>query len=184
MSRSTTGEAATWQEGRRQRTWELFQMGWRQRQIATALGVSEGAVSQWLAQVRRDGPAALNPRPRPGRPPRLSPAQQAQVLALLGQGATAFGFRGDRWTRQRVAEVIRRAFGVRYHPAHISRLLDRWGWSRQKPLRRARQRDEAAIKEWREKRYPALVKRGRASGPRSYSEVRPGSSCLPSLCSA
>jgi transposase len=61
-----------------------------------------------------------------------------------------------------VAEVIRREFGVRYHPDHISRLLDRWGWSRQKPIRRARQRDEAALQEWLEKRYPALVKRGPA----------------------
>src|SRR5919202_622659 len=104
MSRSTTSEAATWREGRRQRAWELFQMGWRQRQIATALGVSESAVSQWLAQVRRDGPEALKSRPRPGRPSRLAPAQQAQVPTLLGQGATAFGFRGARWTRQRIAE--------------------------------------------------------------------------------
>jgi len=65
MSRSATREAATWREGRRQRAWELFQMGWRQRQIATALGVSEGAVSQWLAQVRRDG----RPRSNHGRGP-------------------------------------------------------------------------------------------------------------------
>jgi transposase len=144
-------------------------MGWRQRQIATALGVSEGAVSQWLAQARRAGPEALKQCPRSGRPPRLSPAQQAQVPALLRQGARAFGFRGDRWTRQRIAEVIRRAFGVRYHPAHISRLLDRWGWSRQKPMRRARQRDETAIQEWLQQQYPALVKKGPASAPRSYS---------------
>jgi len=68
-----------------------------------------------------------------------------------------------------VAEVIRREFGVTYHPDHISRLLDRWGWSRQKPIRRARQRDEAAIQEWLEKRYPALVKKGHAEVPRSSS---------------
>jgi transposase len=137
-------------------------MGWRQRQIATAFGVSEGAVSQWLAQARHAGPEALKSRRRSGRPPRLSPAQQAQVLILLGQGATAFGFRGERWTCPRVAEVIRREFGVRYHPDHVSRLLDRWDWSRQQPIRRARQRDEAAIQAWREQRYPALVKRGPA----------------------
>src|SRR5262249_15212153 len=58
---------------------------------------------------------------------------------------------------------------VRRHPAHISRLLDRWGWSRQKPIRRARQRDAAAIAEWLEERYPALVKKGPASAPRSSS---------------
>jgi transposase len=162
MNRSTTSEPTSWREGRRQRAWELFQLGWRQRQIAAALGVSEGAVSQWLAQARRRGPAALKARPRPGRPARLSPAQQAVVPTLLRRGATAFGFRGERWTRQRVAQVIRRELGVTYHPAHISRLLDRWGWSRQKPIRRARQRDEAAIQAWREERYPALVKKGPA----------------------
>jgi transposase len=169
MSRSTTRETATWREVRRQRAWELFHMGWRQHQIATAFGVSAGAVSQWLAQARREGPEALKQQSRSGRPSRLSPAQQAQVLDLLHQGATAFGFLGDRWTRQRIAEVIRRTFGVRYHPAHISRLLDRWGWSRQKPIRRARQRDEAAIQEWLEERYPALVKRGSVEEPRSSS---------------
>ena len=169
MSRSTTKEAATWREGRRGRAWELFQMGWRQHQIATALGVSASAVSQWLAQARQAGPEALKQQPRSGRPSRLTAAQQAEVPALLRQGATAFGFRGDRWTRQRIAEVIQRTFGVRYHPAHISRLLDRWGWSRQKPIRRARQRDEAAIREWREERYPALIKKGPAEAPRSSS---------------
>src|SRR5436305_10255392 len=144
-------------------------MGWRQHQIATALGVSESAVSQWLTQARQEGAEALQQRSRSGRPPRLTAAQQAEVPALLCQGASTFGFRGDRWTRRRIAEVIRRAFGVRYHPAHISRLLDRWGWSRQKPIRRARQRDEAAIQEWLEERYPALVKRGSVEEPRSSS---------------
>jgi transposase len=160
MSRSTTREPTTWREGRRLRAWQLLRQGWRQRQIAAALGVSEGAVSQWLTQARQAGKVALKRRPRSGRPPRLSPAQQAQAVALLGRGAKAFGFRGDRWTRQRVAELIQREFGVRYHPTQVGRLLGRWGWTRQKPVRRARQRDEAAIRAWREEQYPALVKRG------------------------
>jgi transposase len=162
MRRSTTEAPKTWREGRRLRAWELFQQGWRQRQIALALGVSEGAVSQWLTRARQAGSSALYDRPHPGRPPRLSPEQQARVPALLHQGAPAFGFRGDRWTLKRVREVIRRAFGVTYHPSHISRLLRQWDWTRQKPVPRARQRDEAAINAWREHRYPALVKKGPA----------------------
>jgi transposase len=84
------------------------------------------------------------------------------VRALLRQGAAARGFRGDRWTQKRVREVIRREFGVQYSLSQISRLLRQWPFSRQKPIRRARQRDEAALREWREHRYPALVKRGSA----------------------
>jgi transposase len=160
MSRSTIREPTTWREGRRLRAWQLFRQGWRQRAIAAALGVSEGAVSQWLTQARQAGKAALKQRPRSGRPPRLSAAQQAQAVALLGRGAKAFGFRGERWTRQRVAQLLQREFGVKYHPTQVGRLLGRWGWTRQKPVRRARQRDEAAIRAWREEQYPALVKRG------------------------
>lgn len=161
MSESTTEAVKTWREWRRLRAWTLFQHGWSQRQIALALGVSEGAVSQWLTRARQAGLGALHDRPRPGRPPRLSPEQQARVPALLRQGAPAFGFRGDLWTRKRVREVIRREFGVTYSPSHISRLLRHWDWTRQKPVTPARQRDEAAIQEWREQQYPALVKRGR-----------------------
>jgi transposase len=161
MSRSVSDAPTTWREGRRLRAWELFQQGWPQRQIAQALGVSEGAVSQWLTEARHAGTTALHSRPHPGPQPRLSPEQQARVRALLRQGAVALGFHGERWTQQRVRELIRREFGVIYSPSHISRLLDQWHFSSQKPIRRARQRDEAAIRQWREKRYPALAKRGR-----------------------
>jgi transposase len=152
----------TWREGRRLRAWALFQQGWRQRQIAHALGVSEAAVSRWLSQARQAGINVLLDRPHPGPKPRLSPEQRARVPALLRRGAPAFGFRGDRWTLKRVREVIRRQLGVTYSPSHISRLLRQWDWTWQKPVPRARQRDFAAIKAWREQRYPALVKKGHA----------------------
>jgi transposase len=160
MSSETTKEPTTWREGRRLRAWALHQQGWPVGKIAEALGVTHGAVSQWLTRARKEGEAALHDRPRPGRVPRLTPAQQAQVPALLARGAAAWGFRGDRWTRERVGEVLRREFGVTYHPAHISRLLAGWGWSVQKPQRQAIQRDEAAIQAWRAQRLPEIEKRG------------------------
>ncbi len=79
---------------------------------------------------------------------------------LLERGAPAYGFRGEVWTCSRVAEVIGREYGVRYHPAHVSRLLKTLGLSVQKPVKRARQRDEEAIRRWKEERWPEL-KRGR-----------------------
>src|SRR5438270_7723133 len=106
MSRPVSEEAATWREGRRLRAWELSQQGWSQHEIAQALGVSGGAVSQWLTVARQAGVVALHRHPPPGPAPRLSPEQQAAVRALLRQGAVACGFRGDHWTRQRVREVI------------------------------------------------------------------------------
>jgi transposase len=153
-------EPATWREGRRFRAWELHQQGWKVGQIATALGVTHGAVSQWLKRAQTAGKAALAHRPKLGHPPRLPLEQQTQAPELLRQGATAWGFDSDRWTRARIASVLERQFGVHYSLPHLSRLLARWGWTRQKPTRQARQRDEKQVQEWREKTWPEAEKRG------------------------
>lgn len=145
-----------WREGRRLRAWELHEAGWSGARIAEALGVTPGAVSQWLARGRTGGREALRTQPRPGKQPRLTAAQRAQIPSLLTQGAEAHGFVGDVWTTKRVAVVIQRACGVRYHPAHVSRLLRQLGWTLQKPIQRASQRDERKVTAWREQEWPAL----------------------------
>ena len=149
-----------WREGRRRRAWELKQAGWKQTEIAAALGVTSGAVSQWLTRARADGvEEGLRAHPASGRPPKLTPEQCAQLPALLDRGAEASGFRGQVWTCKRVGEVIRRTFGVTYDPSHVGRLLHTLGYSVQRPVARATQRDEAAIRGWWERRWPALKKR-------------------------
>jgi transposase len=124
----TTKARLDWREGRRRRAWELKEAGWKQPQSAAALGVTSGAVSQWVKRARSEGgEEGLRPHPAPGPTPKLTPDQLAQVPALLDRGAEAYGFRGQVWTCKRVGEVIRRTVGVTYHPAHISRLLHRLG---------------------------------------------------------
>lgn len=157
MNTPKTGtDVGTW---RRQRAWELYQAGWWQKDIAVALGVSRGAVSQWIKRGREGGVEALRTRPRPGGPAKLTAEQRAQIPGLLARGAEAYGFRGDVWTAARVAAVIWRSFGVRYQRDHVSRVLRQAGWSRQQPIERATQRDEAAIRRWYEECWPALRKK-------------------------
>lgn len=92
----------------------------------------------------------------------------AAGLALLEHGAEAYGFCGQIWTCQRVAEVIRRSFGVSYHPAHVSRLLHAVRQSVQEPRTRATQRNEEAIQAWWQERWPTLEnKRPRKGAPSS-----------------
>jgi transposase len=153
-------------EWRRLRAWGLHQQGWRGKELAEALGVTEGAVSQWLKRAREQGVAALRHRMPPGPTPQLTVEQREQLPALLAYGAEAYGFLGDQWTTERVARVIQREFGVRYHPAHVSRLLRQLGWSVQKPITRATQRDEAAITAWTAARWPALQAKPKASSKR------------------
>jgi transposase len=159
MSQASTTKPHDWREGRRLRAWELARQGWSQRQIAAALGVTHGAVGQWLSRAKRQGVQALRRHPAPGPQPKLAAEERAQLLALLARGAEAFGWRGNVWTARRVVALIEQEFRVRYHAAHVSRLLRALGWSPQQPIRRASQRDEQAIARWSAERWPALKKR-------------------------
>src|SRR5438270_2945362 len=150
-----------WREWRRFRALQLKQQGWYQRDIAAALGVSEDAVSRWLARARDGGPEALQSRTSPGRPPKLDAAQKRLIPEFLWHGAEAYGFRGEVWTRARIAQVIEEEFGVRYHKGHVGRLLQELRWTPQVPIRRALQRDEEAIRRWRAEVWPDLLQRTR-----------------------
>jgi transposase len=166
MGTTASGAPRDWREGRRLRALELHEAGWSGKGIAAALGVTAGAVSQWLKRAREGGREALRSHPPPGPTAKLTDAQRAALPDVLAKGAEAYGFVGDVWTTKRIAVVIKRAFVVSYHPAHVSRLMRRIGWTVQKPIRRASQRDEAKVTAWREETWPALsAKRSRKAGP-------------------
>jgi transposase len=148
-----------WREWRRLRALQLKQEGWYQRDIADALGVSEVTVSRWLAHARDGGPQALRTHPTPGHPPKLTPEQKRLIPEFLWHGPEAYGFRGEVWTRARIAKVIEEEFGVRYHKGHVGRLLQQLHWTPQVPIRRAIQRDEEAIRRWRAEVWPDLQRR-------------------------
>jgi transposase len=156
-----------WLEGRRRRAWELKQQGWKPQEIATALGVTKGAVSQWMRRVREGGVEALRRHPPTGPTTTLTPEQVAQLPSLLAPGAEAYGYRGDVWSTKRVAEVMWRTFGVSEHPAHVSRLLRSVRLSVQPPIERATQRNEQAIAAWRDEGWPALKKKRPQNSARS-----------------
>lgn len=160
-------EPKDWREGRRLRAWDLHEQGWPQKQIAAALGVTAGAISQWIKRGREEGRAALRKRKRPGAIPKLTQAQREQIPELLKQGAEAHGFLGDVWTQQRIASLIKREFGVSYHHDHIGRLLRSLGWSVQKPIERASERNDAAIDHWRQEVWPTIKKKPKAKSERS-----------------
>jgi transposase len=156
--RKTDEQRGDWKEWRRRRAWELWEQGWRQKEIAKALGVTQGAVSQWMKVGREQGEEGLRGKIAQGPKARLSPEQLERLPALLEQGAEAHGFAGAVWTTQRVAQMLVKQFGVKYHPAHMSRLLKRIKYSVQQPIERASQRDEQAIATWKEQRWPQLKK--------------------------
>ena len=161
MKDQLSNHSKDWRECRRFRAWELKEKGWTQQKIAEALGVTKGAVSQWLKKAEQGGIETLRHRKRSGAPSRLTLSQKSELPDLLSKGAESYGFRGELWTCKRVASVIRRHYGVSYHPSHVSRILRSLGWSLQKPKPRANQREEDEIREWLEEKWPEIRKKGR-----------------------
>ena len=132
-------------ERRRRRAVELMQRGESPTVIARILGVCRTSLYRWLGMAK-DSPEALAARPHPGPTPRLSDEQIRELEGLLLEGARAHGWPNDLWSARRVAEVIRRRFGITYHVEHVRKLIRRrLNWSSQRPQKRARQRDEQKI---------------------------------------
>ncbi len=142
----------------------LLEKGLGVREVARLIGCSPSSVARWKEVVKKSGMEGLAAKPYPGRPCRLSPGQKEKLLELLKKGPQAHGYGSDLWTLRRVAEVIEKHFGVRYHPAHVLKILRALKWSCQKPERRAKERDEEAIQRWRKTEWPHIKKRSRERG--------------------
>jgi transposase len=144
--------------------------------VAKALGCSTRSVQLWVqksARGRRS--SALKTGTAPGAKPKLDPRQRRLLLKLLTAGPEAAGFAGQLWTCSRIAELIRREFGVSYHVRYLPVLLKSWGWSVQKPERQPIERDEQAIEAWVARDWPRIKKRSDGSPPRSPSSTKRGS---------
>lgn len=146
-------------EARRFKAAVLFRAGKTQAEVARTLRVTPEAARQWHDAWKQGGKKGLRSRGTPGAKPRLTRADKRTVERVLLKGPAAAGYATPLWTLERIQKVIRKETGVRYHPAHVWKVLTGMGWSRQKPEQRARERNEAAIREWVEHTWPGLKKR-------------------------
>jgi transposase len=163
-------------EARRLRAAELFAAGVHQGEVARQLEVSAQAVSVWHRRWQAGGTDGLRSKGLSGPAPRLSDQQLAEVEQVLLRGPTANGFVGELWTLERIALVIERFTGVRHHPAHVWALLrHRLGWTVQRPVRRAAERDQAAIDRWVKERWPAIKQTPNGAEPAWSSSTSPRS---------
>ncbi len=163
-------------EDRRRRALRLLNTGVSLNAVARKVACAASSVMRWRNLLRRRGEEGLKVRTSPGRPPKLSRHQLQRLVTILTAGALRSGYRTDLWTTARIAEVIRMNFQVRYHRDHIGRLMHRLGWSHQKPERRALERDEQRIAEWKRRTWPRVKKTPRGWAPTSSSRTSPGSS--------
>jgi transposase len=159
-------------EKRRFKAIGMIEQGLNQSETARRLGVARQTVSEWWGQYRQHGAAGLRKAESAGRKPLLSKQQLAELEAMLVEGPEAHGFPTPLWSCPRVAALIREQFGVRYHEGHVWKLLRGMGWSPQRPVGKARERNEAAIRQWKRVTWPAIKKKPKNRAARSSSSTK------------
>ena len=162
-------------EERRRRAARLFAKGETQAWVARQLKASRQSVSRWHQQWESGGVKGLGGAGRAGRKPRLSAIQLGKVDAALRHGARQHGFSADLWTLPRVAIVIERITGEKFHPGHVWKILGSLDWSTQKPAKQARERSQEKVQYWVAVRWPAVKKTLGGGKPGSTSKTNRGS---------
>jgi len=147
------------EQARRIEAGRCFAQGLSQAQVAYRLRVSRQSASRWFHLWEANGGEGLRGAGRTGRKRRLSDEDLCRLEALLIEGPRAQGHETNLWTLSRIARVVERHFGVRYHPGHVWKLLGQLGWSCQRPEGRARERGEATIRRWLKHRWPQIKKK-------------------------
>ena len=135
---------------------QLVKQGESPTVVARVLGVTPTSVHRWRRMARHRG--GLRAKPAPGRPRRMSDQQLRHLRILLRQGAVVHGWSNQWWTAGRVAILIERHFGVRYHPEHVRKLVrQRLHWTSQKPQKHARERNDEEVEHWIAMEWPRVL---------------------------
>jgi transposase len=150
------------QEELRRRAVRLVGEGRTQVEVAGLLGVTRQAVGNWMRAHRSGGEQALaaRRRGRRGGHTKLTEAQQRRIAGLVaGKNPDQLSLPGFLWTRALVRDLIRNELGVELGEDTVGRYLRAWGFSPQKPMRRAYEQSDEAVRRWLEERYPEIEKR-------------------------
>lgn len=150
-------------ERRRYAAAGLFERDLTDSEIGRRLQVHRQSVGRWRQQWLSQGKSGLRGAGRSGRKSRLDEKQTQVVIEHLLKGPKACGFSSDVWTLARMAMMVEKVVGVKYHPRYLSEILARLGWSCQRPAMRAKERDEAAIRNWKARVWPRLKKKPKKS---------------------
>lgn len=124
--------------------------------IAKHMGASFEAVRKWVDAYEADGMKGLRSKGHPGPRAELTEQDRKKIKAAIMKGPRAEGYATDLWTLERIAKLVKRISGISYHPGHVWKVVIALGFSCQKPERRAKERDEEAIKTWRIRSFPPV----------------------------
>jgi len=155
----------------------VVEQGLSKAEAARVFGVSRTSVHTWINLYHQSGTEGLTPK-RPGRPRgggRLQGWQAATIVNLIKDNCPEqLKLPFALWTREAVRDLIHRRFRIRYSPGMVGRLLRRWGFTPQKPVTRAYERNDERIRDWLKDEYPALRRRAKRENAEIYWEDETG----------
>lgn len=166
MSKYSPRMDAQQREARRMEAVARLRAGVSAPVVAADLGVAPNTVYTWGKLARLGGKKALKAVRKSGRPLKLGREHWKTLKRMILRGPNACGFERELWTLPMIKELIEREFAVEYHDDHLSKFVRRLGLSVQKPMVRARERDEKAIKRFVEVEFPRLEKKRGPVAPR------------------
>lgn len=137
----------------------MFADGLGRAEVARGCGVSWRSAHEWHRAWSAQGATALQATAKPGPAPKFNVEDVAVLAKELRRGPLAHGYENDLWTLRRVGRLIGETFGKKVSQSEVWRLLRRMRWSPQKPKRKARERDEEKIAQWKDKKWPQLKAR-------------------------
>jgi Transposase and inactivated derivatives len=146
-------------EQRRIKAGKLFMQGISQAEVARALSVSRQSTGRWHQTYLDEGLEGLEHKGQIGRPSKMTGFQKERLQAVLAKGARKYGFALDLWTLPRIAKVIEKEFEIKYRTTHIWWIMSSLGWSCQRPAKRAIERDEEKIRNWKKIEWRRIKKK-------------------------
>jgi len=159
-------------EERRMKAAKLLREGLSEAEVARRVGAHRQSVNRWARDLKESGLRGLKKAGRAGRRPKLAPLDLGRIERGLKRGPEALGYEAGLWTTGRVGELILLETGVRFSNSHVWNILRRLGWSCQRPVGRALERDEDAIQRWKKERWPQLKKKPATRATPSSSSTR------------
>jgi transposase len=162
-------------EKRRMQAMRLLEKGdLNQSEVARRLRVCRQTVSRWVEEFKAAGREGLKKAGRAGRKAQLTGSDRARLEELLVEGPEKLGYETPLWTCARVAHLIEQEYGIRYHRGHVWKVLGDLGWSCQRPVGRARERNEEQIRNWKRVHWPGIKKKPKTKCARSSSSTKAG----------
>jgi transposase len=138
---------------------KLFELKRPTTEIAHAVSRDAQTVRRWRREWKAAGVEALKARPHPGPKPRMTAEQWHELIGLLAKPPKDYGFDAYLWTAALIGKLIEQRFKVKYHHDYVGEMLHHFNWSPQRPAKQARERDEAAIEQWRTVEWVDLLKK-------------------------